>query len=353
MTQHLTLFTQRGLAKLIQKAGGARIGETKLGQVVQTPADNNSLDEIILDAQNKGVRFVIIGIGEDIGPRANLGRGGAADAYESGIAHFINMQSNRFFTGNQCLILGQIITDDLQNELEQNISHLRKQVEQLDERVIKILTPIIAAGLEPIIIGGGHNNAYGLLMASKAAKNTPIAAVNLDPHCDFRLREGRHSGNGFSYAAAEGALNYYHVLGLHEHKNTEASLEQLTAFGGHWHSLQQIWLRREITLEKALYNIKKSLNNTQKPVALELDLDAIINMPSSASTVAGIPLIDAIHYVHDIAKHCQCTYLHLAEAAPSCHPSGLDAGSRMIGQSISELMLTYMQARLNNTLRYN
>ncbi|WP_299007274.1 formimidoylglutamase [uncultured Shewanella sp.] len=340
-------MTQQHLAKLFQKVGGARIGETKLGQTAHTPEPNHSLEAILNKAKNKGVRFVILGIEEDIGPRANLGRGGATYAYESGISHFLNMQSNRFFSGHECLILGQIITNDLQTEFNQNLSELREHVEQLDERVINVLTPIIAAGLEPIVIGGGHNNAYGLLMATKAAKQTPVAAVNLDPHSDFRLREGRHSGNGFSYAAAEGALNYYHVLGLHEHKNTEASLEQLTAFGGHWHSLQQIWLRREISLEKALFDIKQALNQTQSPIALELDLDAIINMPSSASTAAGISLIDALHYVHDIAKHCPCAYLHLAEAAPSCHPAGMDAGLRVTGQSISELMLTYIHARLH------
>ncbi|WP_298771504.1 formimidoylglutamase [uncultured Shewanella sp.] len=347
MTQYLTLFTQQDLTKWFQQVSGARIGETKLGQVVQTPTPDHALEAILDKAKNEGARFVILGIGEDIGPRANLGRGGATDAYESGISHFLNMQSNRFFTGHECLILGQIMVDDLQKGADQNLSHLREHVEQLDERVISILTPIIAAGLEPIVIGGGHNNAYGLLMATKAAKQTAAAAVNLDPHCDFRLREGRHSGNGFSYAAAKDALNYYHVLGLHEHKNTEASLAQLTAFGGHWHSLQQIWIRREISLETALCDIKQALNQAQSPVALELDLDAIVNMPSSASTAAGIPLMDALYYVHDIAKHCACTYLHLAEAAPSCHPAGIDAGLRVTGQSISELMLTYIHARLN------
>lgn len=347
MMQYLNPFTQHDLSTLFLKSGGARMGENKIGQMIQIPNPEHSLNDLLANAKNKGIRFIILGIGEDIGPRANLGRGGATDAFESSISQLINMQSNRYFSGKECLILGQIDTSDLQNELDQSISELRKQVERLDERVIDIITPIIAAGLEPIVIGGGHNNAYGLLMATKAAKNSTVAAVNLDPHSDFRLREGRHSGNGFSYAAATGALSYYHVLGLHELKNTEASLEQLTAFGGHWHSLQQIWIRRETSLESALQDIKQALNDTQKPIALELDLDAIINMPSSASTAAGVPLMDALHYVHYIAKHCPCAYLHLAEAAPSCHLAGIDAGYRVTGQSISELILTYIHARLH------
>jgi len=183
-------------------------------------------------------------------------------------------------------------------------------------------------------------------MATKAITGLPVAAVNLDPHSDFRPREGRHSGNGFSYAAANGALDHYHILGLHELKNSEQTLEQLSLFGATWNSVQQIWIRRELSLETALKQIAKSLNQTQLPVALELDVDAIANMPSSAATFAGIPLLDACHYVHYIAKHCSCRYAHFAEAAPACHHAGIDAGYRDAGQSLSELIYAYIQGRL-------
>jgi arginase family enzyme len=31
-----------------------------------------------------------------------------------------------------------------------------------------------------------------------------VNAINFDAHSDFRILEGRHSGNGFSYAYEEG-----------------------------------------------------------------------------------------------------------------------------------------------------
>jgi arginase family enzyme len=339
--QYLLPFTQLRCQQLVTP----RAGETKLAQTVLTHNPNTSLEETLNTAKNNQVRFVIMGIGEDIGPRANLGRGGATDAFESAIAQFLNLQSNRFFIGKQCLVLGQIKTDDLQLPEDTSADALRANVETLDKRVIEITAQVMAAGLEPIVIGGGHNNAYGLLMAAKQVYHKQIAAVNLDPHSDFRPREGRHSGNGFSYAAASGALGYYHVLGMHELKNSEETLSQLSAFGGHWHTLQSIWVRREISLTSALDDIVTKLNSSQLPVALELDLDSITNMPSSASTAAGIPLLDALHYVHTIAKNTPCTYLHLAEAAPSCHVAGISAGYRETGQSISELIYAYIQGR--------
>lgn len=339
--QYLLPFTSQHCRQLVT----AREGETKLAQTVLTHDENAVLKETLAKAKLKGARFAIFGIGEDIGPRANLGRGGATDAFEAAMAQFLNLQSNRFFDGKSCLVLGQIKTDDLQLSEEAATQSLRANVEQLDTRVIEIAEQVMQAGLEPIVIGGGHNNAYGLLMAAKQSHNKKVAAVNLDPHSDFRPREGRHSGNGFSYAAASEALGYYHVLGMHELKNSEDTLAQLSSFGGGWHTLQSIWIRREVSLTSALEEIVTKLNNSQLPVALELDLDAITNMPSSASTAAGIPLLDALHYVYTVARHTPCAYLHLAEAAPSCHVAGLQAGYRETGQSISELIYAYIQGR--------
>ena len=324
-----------------------RDGETKLGQQVQlidySLADSGKLKQSLVHAKAQGVQFVILGISEDAGPRANLGRGGSTTAFDAAMSQLLNLQSNRYLHGSECLILGNIAPEQLDSHA--STEQLRQATAVLDNQVIDVVSQILAAELEPIVIGGGHNNAYGLLMALKSHFNQAAAAVNLDPHSDFRPREGRHSGNGFSYAAANGALAYYHVLGLHELKNSETTLEQLSLFGGHWHSFQQIWIRREVSLETALKTIANDLNQTQLPVALELDVDAIAKMPSSASTFAGIPLLDACHYIHYIAKHCQTAYLHIAEAAPQCHEAGENAGNRDVGQSVSELIYAYIQAK--------
>lgn len=334
-------FTQQHCDSLLT----LRPNETKLGQQVYLASTQWSLAQNAQQAKSAGAQFAIIAIAEDVGPRANLGRGGADDAFIASMQQLLNLQSNRFLNGNECAILGQISLDH-SLPITASIEQLRDATAQLDDIVITAISDVMQAGLEPIVIGGGHNNGYGLLMATKAITGLPVAAVNLDPHSDFRPREGRHSGNGFSYAAANGALDHYHILGLHELKNSEQTLEQLSLFGATWNSVQQIWIRRELSLETALKQIAKSLNQTQLPVALELDVDAIANMPSSAATFAGIPLLDACHYVHYIAKHCSCRYAHFAEAAPACHHAGIDAGYRDAGQSLSELIYAYIQGRL-------
>lgn len=109
------------------------------------------------------------------------------------------------------------------------------------QRVISVVSAVMEAGMTPIVIGGGHNNCFGLLTSANRVLQQKISAVNLDPHSDFRLREGRHSGNGFSYAADSGALGYYHVLGLHELKNSEATLQQLEDHGAEFTTFQVVF----------------------------------------------------------------------------------------------------------------
>ncbi len=341
--ENLQPITQAQLDSLVSQ----RKGETKLGEKALLLDTQLPYHLALQQAQDKGAKFAIVGISEDIGPRGNLGRGGALNALEASLKQLLNMQSNRFLSGEECLLIGDLDCHDLQLPASANEEQLRQNVAKLDNRVIALITPIIEAGLEPIVIGGGHNNAFGLLCASKQAKGRPMAAVNLDPHCDFRPREGRHSGNGFSYAAANGSLSFYHILGLHEQKNSEASLAQLEAFGGSWHSLQDIWFRKRLSLDTALKQIAADVDATGLPLGLELDLDAIYKMPSSASTCAGIPLVDACTYVYHLAHSCNCSYLHLAEGAPSCHEAGVDAGNKEVGQSCAELMLSYIQGRLD------
>ena len=49
---------------------------------------------------------------------------------------------------------------------------------------------------------------------------------------------------------------------------------------------------------------------------MELDLDAIQNIPSSAKTSSGISTIEARKYIHEVASACKVAYFHIAEAAP-------------------------------------
>ena len=102
---------------------------------------------------------------EDIGPRANLGNGGAQQAWLAFLKRFLNQTHNQFLNHERVLLLGEVALDDLNqqaanldNKNDADLAKLRELCGDIDTRVEQVLAMIFAAGLEPIVIGGGHNN---------------------------------------------------------------------------------------------------------------------------------------------------------------------------------------------------
>lgn len=354
-----------------------RPGETRLGAAVLTPTSLRGvlppsteltlevLPALLQHAVAQGVKVVILGIPEDIGPRANLGLGGSDGGFKAFLSRFVNLQANHFLPAQQILLLGEIDVDDLQQQSlaldskdDTQLAELRALCQQLDERVSPILQLIFAHGLFPIVLGGGHNNAYPLLKALSSAAQQAVHAINLDPHCDFRLLEGRHSGNGFSYAKTAGYLHSYQVLALHEHKNADSALALMQQHQVGFISYQQIMYQQPDDATAALPTLtqpwpaavarvcRAADAEPERPLAVEVDTDSISYMPVSAFTNCGISVADAEYYVYQLCRRPQAAYLHLAEAAPARHPAGLAQGMNEAGQILSALVLAALHARL-------
>lgn len=326
-----------------------RTGETRLGQGIQLADPQRSYAENLRQHAVKGGRFVLLGIPEDIGPRANCGNGGAELGWQAFLSKFLNLQANNYFDARQILLLGEVNCADLQaqgqlldNSKSDDLACLRALCAQLDLRVQAAVQPIFAAGLTPIVIGGGHNNALPLLQALATEHKQPVNCLNIDPHADFRPLEGRHSGNGFSYAMQQGLLQHYFVLGLHQQKNNAASLMALQQAGAEYLSYQQIFVAATLSWQQAIEQALEKVLSVNTPLALELDTDAITGMPASALNYSGISVSEAEQVVYQFAKLPHTAYLHLAEAAPAQHPAGLSAGLNYCGQVLSQLVQAFL-----------
>jgi formiminoglutamase len=243
----LIRFSQADLTKYTAQ----RSGEIKFGERIQTiPPDA----DIFKSLKNADADFVLLGIPEDIGVRANYGRPGTASAWESALKSIVNLQHNKFCKGGKLLILGHIDTTEPMREASaipitsfEDRKKLSEMVEEIDKEVSHIVCQIVLAGKIPIIIGGGHNNAYGNIKGTALANSKQVNAINFDAHTDFRILEGRHSGNGFTYAYEEGFLKNYFIFGLHENYASKAVMEIIKKQSERikFNTYEQIAIRRE------------------------------------------------------------------------------------------------------------
>lgn len=281
----------------LKQLTSVRSGEVKLGEAIHlSPTDHT--------------RFIILGICESIGPRANNGIPGAENAFDAFLTRFLNMQSNRYLSGKEICLPGKI----LQHRPAEEGTHLSTIVEELDDLVIDVLSEFSNENSVLIIIGGGHNNAYPIIKSIHQRMGIPLHVLNLDPHADCRATEGRHSGNPFSYALNQGHLSSYNVMGLHQAYNNETILNFLEENNSKFSFYDDI-ISGKTTFEQQLSEFITYLNG-KNPVGIELDMDAIAFSPSSAYTPSGVNADEARKYVSQCSAQLKPVYLHLPEAAP-------------------------------------
>ena len=334
---NLVLFNITARNKLLNK----RSGESKFGQHVQILTNISNIYEQL---KSLDVTHVILGLPEDVGVFANHGKTGASKAWEATLNVLLNIQSNQYTKANKVLILGHLdFTKELleisklNSSKKKDIFKARKIVDEIDKHVVNIIHQIVLAGKKPIIIGGGHNNAYGNIKGSSLALNQPINVINLDAHSDFRPEEGRHSGNGFSYAFAEGFLNNYFIFGLHENYTSENIFTKLDKSKLiKYNTFEALEIRKELKFKDEL---KSALNHvSENNFGIEIDCDAIENIPSSAMTPSGFSVNKTRTLLNYFARHHHATYLHICEAAPT------KKTATQVGKLITYLITDFIRA---------
>lgn len=325
--------------------------ETKLGERVQLVNNREQFEQVL---EKSNAKYVLFGIPEDIGVKANGGVGGTNTAWFPFLNAFLNIQSSDFLQGDEIMLLGHFDFSDVETLIEENahghdekIEAYRHAVTLVDEDVEELTKIITARNKIPIAIGGGHNNAYPLIKGAAKGLNkagvlqlAQINCINLDAHTDYRPAEGRHSGNAFRYAEDDGYLQKYCVIGVHEN-----------------YIPQNVWIDIVnnpfidlITYEDVFIHEKRNFIQSvahatgfteDMHTGIELDLDCIEHTLSSAITPSGITALHARKYISFAATDCKVAYLHICEGA-----SFLNDGRKndTTGKLISYLVSDFIKA---------
>ena len=325
--------------------------ETKIGERLQYLKSGDEWPEVLQQSTSK---YVIVGIPEDIGVKANFGTGGADTAWLPFLSSFVNVQSNDFFTGDNTLLLGHFDFGDIKYLIDNNaynqdelIDAYRHAVNLIDEEVENMMKIIASCKKIPIVIGGGHNNAYPVLKGvSKGlykAEVIPLAqinCINMDAQADFRPTEGRHSGNAFKYAEENGFLGKYCIIGLHESYVSQSVLADIhdNPFV-QYVSYEEIFIHERKNFVQAIAHATGFTEDTM--TGIELDLDCIEHVLSSACTPCGITPLQARQYINFTATDSKVAYLHISEGACQLGDGKKDDST---GKLISYLVSDFIKA---------
>lgn len=321
--------------KSVQKLIHTRKGESKFGE-------NVNFIESIDQLSSHPAKYVLVGIPEDIGVKANNGKPGTAAAWNTCLKSLVNTQANRYTNPENVILLGEVMCGELMTK-SANIDRedpnytakLGDLVTQVDNVVSKLVQKIIGAGKIAVIIGGGHNNAFGNIKGTSMALNKPLNILNIDAHTDLRKTDHRHSGNGFSYARKENYLGKYRIFGVHRNYTPDYIFKELDAsVTDQYYLFEHLLLKSSAEINKAF---QEELSFTaQDDFGLELDCDAISKFPSSAQSPSGFSFNMVRNFVSLAGKEENIKYLHICEAAPS------KSSETEVGKALSYLVTDFI-----------
>ena len=165
----------------------------------------------------------IAGFACDEGVRRNQGRIGAAAAPAVIRKALANLAWHQAYP---LCDMGDVACDD--GDLDAAHLRLAAAVEQLAR-----------AGHFPLVLGGGHETAYGTWRGLAAAyPDKVIGIINFDAHFDIREAAEATSGTPFAQIAADcasaGRPFHYLCLGVAEPSNTQALFARAAQLGVQW-----------------------------------------------------------------------------------------------------------------------
>jgi formiminoglutamase len=293
--------------------------------VPATAADDPRLGHLLGTATAPdAARVVIVGFPVDEGVRRNGGRPGAAEAPAAIRQALYRLTPDPDeFDAFTALVRHAADLGDLEPT-----GDLEADQEALGE----VLAPHLARGAAAVVLGGGHETAYGHFLAY-AHRGERIHILNWDAHPDVRpLIDGRgHSGSPFRQMLEHpsGACAGYTVAGLNPPAVARAHLDYLAARGGAAHFNTTV----NFSVIDRLYA------GCENATLASFDLDAVEQAAApgvSAPTAGGLSVHLWLHAAYQAGRCSTVGSIDVVELCPPLDPDGRTA--RLAARTVWEFL---------------
>ncbi len=251
-----------------------------------TDADDPRIGHLLGRGGRADLRAVLVGFPSDEGVRRNGGREGAADG-PSALRQALYRMTPDARDPAFAALLGRVadLGDvDVSGDLERD-----------QEALGDVLAPYLDRGVVPIVLGGGHEVAYGHFLGYVKA-GLAVEILNWDAHTDVRpLRNGQaHSGSPFRQALEHpsGMCQRYTVAGLLPHAVAQAHLGVIERQGGRY------VFRDDLTPARA----QNLIDTLAGPAMVTFDLDAVDGAQAPGVSAPAVDGLDVRLWL-DAARH--------------------------------------------------
>lgn len=273
---------------------------------------------------------MLIGFPQDEGVRRNHGRSGAAEAPRE-----IRRWLHRLTPGNPSDHIDRGIAPPL------DLGDLRVStaINESQEWLGAVVFEVLERGAIPIVLGGGHETAYGHYLGyrvmtsaavARGAVPRPVAIINIDAHLDVRPVEYGcgHSGSSFFQAMqmADTPLlgRHYVCLGAQPHATSREHWRAAILAGAvvRWCSELQPSLAHHLAQERD----RLAADGCHIYVTIDADVVRMADVPGvSAPNPAGLPGDDVLAAARLAGRSPDVSSFDLVEINPAYDRDGQSA----------------------------
>jgi formiminoglutamase len=274
----------------------------------------------------------VVGFRSDEGVRRNKGRAGAVDGPSALRAALASMA----LPGPLRLLdVGDIVVED-------------GNLEDAQQRLGKVVTDLVDGGHPALVLGGGHEVAYGSylgLAGRSMAGRGRVGVLNLDAHFDLRDDARASSGTPFLQMARDEArcgrrLNYW-VLGISQPSNTQRLFRAAADLGVRYLSDTECGLLNLARVDRFVHDFLASCD----VVHLSIDLDVLPSDTApgvSAPAAYGVRMEIVEHVCATVAASGKLAVCDVAELNPALD---VDARTARAGARLLHRILTTAEPR--------
>lgn len=267
---------------------------------------------------------VLIGFAVDEGVRRNQGRTGAAGgpaALRQALANLPAPAATALWDAGTVHCEAQAL-EAAQAELSATVTKVRAQ------------------GALPLVLGGGHEMAWGTFGGLVREGRTPgrLLVLNLDAHFDLRHAAAPNSGTPFAqmhaWCASQGQGFHYTVLGISRFANTPALFDRARDTGTRWRSDEALqtpadWAQAQAELTHDL----QACDAVYLTMCLDV-LSAAVAPGVSAPAALGVPLPFVETVIEQVKASGKLIAADMAELNPNFDRDGQTArvGARLLAR---------------------
>jgi formiminoglutamase len=257
--------------------------------------------------------IVLVGFACDEGVRRNGGRVGAKDgplAIRKALANLAWHQDRPVYDA------GDVRCDD-------------EDMEGAQAQLAQVVAAVISSGHRPLVLGGGHETAWGTFQGIVAAKpQSTVGVINIDAHLDLRADEPGNSGTPFNqiarWCAANGRAFRYLCIGVAEPSNTAALFSRATDLGADWARDCDILPWRLHVVQNMVTEFAGTVDHLQ--LSLDVDVLPASVMPAVSAPAACGVLFEAVEALvaHTFATR-KVVACEVVEFSPALDLGGIGA----------------------------